>query len=89
MFSIAPRFIPHALANVVVLLFIYIDGPKGKMSVCQNRTFRLRESPNKFFFSDRPIIYACCPKKGTWEALHLINRRGGVVGSIRVPSVYY
>jgi hypothetical protein len=27
-------------------------------------------------------------RKGTWEALHLINRRGGVVGSIRVPSLF-
>jgi hypothetical protein len=34
------------------------------------------------------MLVAKKKKKGTWEALHLINRRRGVVGSIRVPSVY-
>ncbi len=57
--------------------FTYIGGPKGETVQFKIEPFVLG---NLYYFilfgmMDGPIKLACCPKK-TWEAPHLINRKG-------------
>ncbi len=72
-FSIPPHFY---MPWKMVSSFHLYRWAKRRNCTIQNRTFCFGESLLLFFFwSDGPIKLACCPKK-TWEAPHLINRRG-------------
>ncbi len=72
-FSIPPHFY---MPWKMVSSFHLYRWAKGKNCTVQNITFCFGEFPLFYFFwNDGPIKLARCPKK-TWEAPHLINRRG-------------
>jgi hypothetical protein len=53
--------------------FTYIGGPKGRNSVTENRTFHFGEPPFFWVIGQSNWLIA---KNWTWEAPHLMNRRG-------------
>jgi len=78
MFSIAPHFYPICLGKCCPP-FTNICGLKGRNYIHHNRTFYLEEFIVSFFGSNGLIKLAHWKNitKWTWEASHLINRRGG------------
>jgi hypothetical protein len=78
-FSISPHFYPICLGKWCPP-FTYIGGPKGRNCTVQNRAFCFGESPLFCFFGVMGLSIGTLPEKKkkwrTWEAPHLINRRG-------------
>ncbi len=77
MFSITPHFYPICFGKCCPP-FTYIAGPKERNSIFQNKTFYSGEVPY-FLFSQwwtNRIGSLWKNKIWTWEAPHLVNRRG-------------
>jgi len=77
MFSITPHFYPICFGKCSPL-FTYIGGPKERNSIFQNKTFYSGEPPYLFIFQwwANQIGSLQKHKIWTWEAPHLVNRRG-------------
>ncbi len=81
MFSIAPHFYPICFGTCSPP-FTYIGGSQGRNYIFQNTMFCLGESPSFLYFwvmsqsSWHNQVGMLAKKKRTWEAPHLINRRG-------------
>ncbi len=97
MFFIVPHFYPICFGKCCPL-FTYIGGPKGRNSMLQSRSFYFGQPPQFRFFKKvlgQSNWLVARGKKKTWEAFHLINRRGVYLPDrvrllmLRPPAVQY
>jgi hypothetical protein len=78
----------HMLWQMLSSFHLWIWWAKGEeLCISKYNLLCWGASIVSFFLSDAPIKLACCKKKEkkrTWEAPHLINRRGEI-GKVMMP----